>query len=83
MVVIHPFFNCICLYYMCVLWYKLSIVFTLKFMNVVQYMIYLICGISLLWPIVGGALYENALPTTIPYVASMEAFKKKKRQGET
>jgi hypothetical protein len=30
--VIHPFFNCICLYNMYVLWYKLCIVFILKLM---------------------------------------------------
>ncbi len=62
--VIHPFFNHICLYNMYV---KLCIIFTLKFMNAMQYKIYFICDISLLWPNVGGTFYENTLPTPIPF----------------
>jgi hypothetical protein len=29
-------------------------------------MMIFMCGISLLWPIVGGSFYEITLPTTIP-----------------
>jgi len=71
--VIHPFFKCICLYNMYVLWYKLCIIFTLKFMKVIQSKIYFICGISLLWHTIGGALYVSALPTTIPFMVSWES----------
>jgi hypothetical protein len=49
-------------------------------LNDIQYMIYFICGISLLWPTIGNAHYENALPTTIPYVPLVEALMRKKKK---
>jgi hypothetical protein len=61
------------IWYVYILWYKLCIVFTLKLMNVIQYMIYFICGISLFWPTIGGVVYESTFSTTIPFMVSLES----------